>query len=211
MSGNGWTRRQILAQSLPAFLGSAGIARLALSSQDDESFPPVRKITSGPRHHWFGYYDKLQFDPASRFVLGMQVDFEHRSPRANDTIKIGMVDLKNGDRWIDLGESTAWCWQQGCMLQWRPGSATEVLWNDRQDGRFVCHILNVETKRRRTIPHAIYSVSPDGRSAVTLDFRRVNDVRPGYGYAGLRDPFADQWHQPTRGCFPSTSIRANRN
>ncbi len=29
-------------------------------------FPPTRAITRGPRKHWFGYYDKLQFDPTSR-------------------------------------------------------------------------------------------------------------------------------------------------
>lgn len=52
----------------------------------------IRQITRGPKHHWFGYYDKLQFDPSSRFVLGMQVDFEHRSPKADDQIEIGMVD-----------------------------------------------------------------------------------------------------------------------
>jgi len=46
------------------------------------TFPPHRYITSGPRHHWFGYYDKLQFDPTGRYVLGMQVPFEHRSPTA---------------------------------------------------------------------------------------------------------------------------------
>jgi hypothetical protein len=28
--------------------------------------------------------------------------------------------------------------------------------------------------------------------AVTADFRRINDVRPGYGYAGLADPYADE-------------------
>ena len=86
---------------------------------------PIRTITHGPRHHWFGYYDKLQFDPSGRYVLGMEVDFEHRSPTADDAIKIGMVDLEDGDRWIELGESKAWCWQQGCMLQWLPGSKTE--------------------------------------------------------------------------------------
>ena len=63
------------------------------SAAESDAFPPVRRITRGPRHHWFGYYDKLQFDPSVRYVLGMQVDFEHRSPTADDVIKIGMVDL----------------------------------------------------------------------------------------------------------------------
>jgi hypothetical protein len=177
-----------------------GGARL-LSAADSNAFPPVRRITRGPRHHWFGYYDKLQFDPTVRYVLGMQVDFEHRSPTADDIIKIGMVDLGDNDRWIELGQSRAWCWQQGCMLQWRPGSATEVLWNDRDGGHFVCHILDIATGKRHTIGHPVYSVSPDGKSAVTADFRRIQDVRPGYGYPGLPDPHVDDLAPADTGVF----------
>ena len=43
-----------------------------------------------------------------------------------------------------------------------------------------------------TIPHPIYAVSPDGRWAVAPDFRRLGDMRPGYGYNGIPDPYADQ-------------------
>ncbi len=152
-------------------------------------FPPTRPITRGPKFHWFGYYDKLQFDPSGRYALGMEVDFEHRSPRPEDVIKIGLVDLAEGDRWIDLDETRAWCWQQGCMLQWRSGSESEILWNDRQVDHFVCHILDVKTGRKRTLPQAIYTLSPDGRTAIGTDFRRINHMRPGYGYAGLPDPY----------------------
>jgi len=63
----------------------------------------------------------------------MEVDFEHRLPKSNEAVKIGMVDLADGDKWIELGESRAWCWQQGGMLQWRPASDREVVWNDRKD------------------------------------------------------------------------------
>ena len=160
-----------------------------------------RVITRGPRHHWFGYYDKLQFDPTGRYVLGMQVEFEHRSPRADDVIRVGMVDLQSGDKWIDLGESRAWCWQQGCMLQWVPGSGSEIIWNDRVRGRFVSHILDVETRHKRTLPHPVYAISPDGSSAVTVDFRRIADVRPGYGYNGLRDPYTDNLAPAESGVF----------
>ena len=148
---------------------------------------PIRAITRGPKYHWFGYYDKLQFDPTGRYVLGMEVDFEHRSPRPEDGISIGMIDLEDGDRWTELTTTHAWCWQQGCMLQWLPGSGTEIIWNDRVDGRFVCHILEPSTGKKRTLPFPIYTVSPDGRTGFATDFGRVNDVRPGYGYAGIPD------------------------
>ena len=166
-----------------------------------EGLPPIRAITRGPKFHWFSYYDKLQFDPAGRYVLGMEVDFEHRSPKADDVIKIGMVDLKDNDRWTELGQSSAWCWQQGCMLQWRPGSKDEIVWNDRQDDRFVSHILNVHSGRKRTLPYPIYTVSPDGRTAVAPDFRRIQDMRPGYGYAGLLDPYKDAAAPKDSGIF----------
>ena len=158
----------------------------------EASNAPVRVITRGPKHHWFGYYDKFQFDPTDRYVLGMEVDFEHRSPRADDEIRIGMVDLQDHDRWTDLGATTAWCWQQGCMLQWLPGSEHEVIWNDREDGQYVCRILDIKSGKKRTVGHPIYSVSADGRTAVAPDFRRINDVRPGYGYVGFADPVSDE-------------------
>jgi hypothetical protein len=192
------TRREILKAGA-AVLAAAAMPRLARGQ--DEKLPPVRTITQGPKHHWFGYYDKLQFDPGCRYVLGMEVDFEHRSPEPDDLIKVGMVDLADHDKWLPLGESRAWCWQQGCMLQWRPGSKTEILFNDRQGDQFVCHVLDVASGKRRTIPHPIYAVSPDGKTAVAPDFRRLNDVRPGYGYAGPADPHRDELAPKSSGVF----------
>ncbi len=161
-----------------------------LRSKEGE-LPPVRAITRGPKYHWFGYYDKFQFDPTDRYVLCMEVDFEHRSPRPDDVIKIGMIDLKDGNRWTELGTSSAWCWQQGCMLQWRPGSDREVLWNDRDGDRYVCRVLDVRSGKRRTLPHPIHHVSPDGRWALVTDVARVGEMRPGYGYVGIPDPNRD--------------------
>lgn len=172
-----------------AVAGWPGTHRLALAA-DKKEFP-TRVITHGPKHHWFGYYDKWEFDPTNRYVLGMEVDFEHRSPRPDDVIKIGMVDLQDGDEWIELGKSTAWGWQQGCMLQWVPGTESTIIWNDRENGQYVGRLLDVQTGEKRTIPSPVYTVSADGKTAVTADFRRINDVRPGYGYVGFADPHAD--------------------
>lgn len=147
-------------------------------------------ITREPGFHWFGYYDKWQFDPTDRFVLAMRVDFEHRLYTGDDVIKIGMVDLAGNNRWTDLGESRAWSWQQGCMLQWRPGYEHEVLWNDRDGDRFVCRVLDVQTGQSRTLPRAVGTVSPCGRFALCEDYSRIWNFRPGYAYAGIPDPYA---------------------
>lgn len=170
-------------------LSIGGVAAIhATGLRANEALPPVRAITRGPKFHWFGYYDKFQFDVSNRYVLGMQVDFEHRSPRPGDEIRIGMVDLQDGDRWHDLGASKAWCWQQGSMLQWIPNRPHEVIWNDRERSGFVSHVLNVKTGKRRTLPMPVYALSPDGKWAINPDFARLNDTRPGYGYAGIPDP-----------------------
>jgi hypothetical protein len=148
---------------------------------------PIEQITKGPGYHWFGYYDKLQSDPSGRRLLGMEVGFEHRLPTADDTIEVGLIDRDDGNRWIELGSSKSWCWQQGCMLQWIPRSSNTVIWNDREGDKFVCRKLNVDTGQSVTIPHAIYTLSPDGRYGFATDFRRINDMRPCCGYAGLPD------------------------
>lgn len=184
------SRRQFLT-TFAAVFGTAA-SGLRVSGQEPAKFPPTRQITRGPGFHWFGYYDKLQFSPDNRFVLSNKVGFEHRSPTADDVIEVGMVDLQEKDQWIPLGTTRAWNWQQGCMLQWIPGTKSKIIWNDREQDRFVSHILDVNTGDKRTIPSPIYSLSPNGKEAVSCDFSRVADCRPGYGYAGLRDRFFNE-------------------
>ena len=43
-------------------------------------------------------------------------------------------------------------------------------------------ILTLATMEEKVIPAAVYSVSADGKFALTLDFSRLYNLRPGYGY-----------------------------
>jgi hypothetical protein len=195
-SGLPTSRRQFLrtasAAAATATLACQGKLTAADSVGPLETFVPYRQITHGPLHHWFGYYDKRQFDATNTLVLSNQVDFEGRSPRPSEQIKVGYVDLANGDSWHPIGTSSAWGWQQGCMLQWIGGQGRRILWNDREGDRFVGRIVDLDSDQRETLPLPIYTLSPDGRYGFTADFRRINNLRPGYGYAGLADPWVDQ-------------------
>jgi hypothetical protein len=153
-----------------------------------ETLVPTRAITRGPQNHWFGYYDKREFDPSGKLVLSNQVDFEGRAPTGDDSIRVGYVDTGDNDTWHPIGTSGAWGWQQGCMLQWVGDSGNRILWNDRQGDSFVCRIYSKSDGSTRTLPRPIYTISADGSFGLAVDFRRIDNLRPGYGYDGLADP-----------------------
>ena len=162
---------------------------------------PMQALTSGEHAHWFGYYDKFQFDPGDRYVLGMAVPFEDRAPTAEDALVLGMIDREKDNAWIPFAESTAWCWQQGCMLQWLPGSDSEVIYNIREDAQYKAVIQDVFTGEKRILPKAVYTVAADGKGAVGLNFARVGETRPGYGYNGIADSGAATLHPDKDGIY----------
>lgn len=153
-----------------------------------EAFVPTRAITKGPANHWFGYYDKREFDPSGRLVLANQTAFEGRAPTGEDSIKVGYVDTADSDRWHEIGTSHAWGWQQGCMLQWLGDQGDQIIWNDREGDSFVCRIFTKSDRSVRTLSRPLYTVSSDGTFGLSVDFRRIDNLRPGYGYDGLSDP-----------------------
>ncbi len=190
-----FSRRQFhrtLGMACTAGLAAGAVEQFAMADETGmgplETFVPTRAITRGPHHHWFGYYDKREFDPSGRLVLANQTSFEGRPPTGNDSIGVGYVDTQNADQWHQLGTSRAWGWQQGCMLQWVGDRGDQVMWNDRQDDRFVCRIYSLSKRTLRTLPRPIYTLSPDGKFGLSVDFRRIDNLRPGYGYDGLADP-----------------------
>jgi hypothetical protein len=166
-----------------------------LVDRDDFAYAKVERISDpgtkeNPAYTGFWFYDEFQFDETDRYMLGMTVHFTDRDVQANDVGEIGYVDLENSNEWTKIGETTAWNWQQGCRLQWRPNS-DEIVWNDHSDDKshFVCRVYNFKTKEYRTLPKMIYDISSDGKYALLHDFSRMKHA--GTSYAGVPDPYED--------------------
>jgi Tol biopolymer transport system component len=155
---------------------------------------PVHQVTSGPRHHFFGYYEKSPWNAAGNLLLAHEADFNDRPPCATDSITVGMVHLDDNNRFIALGESQAWNWQQGTMLQWHPTKPDQLLHNDRRNGRFLGVLRDTEGQELTTYEQPIYAITPDGEYGYSLNFARLYTHRPGYGYAGGTDPWANETH-----------------
>ncbi len=155
-----------------------------------ELVTPVKPqaMTRPPGHHFFGYYNLTPWDSTGRYLLALESDFDGRPPAANNVARIGLIDTHQGNAWRTLANTRAWNWQQACMLQWLPSAPDRwIIYNDRIDGKAVAVLRDVFSGESRTLPLPVYAVSHDGRTALTLNFARLHRVRPGYGYAGLKD------------------------
>lgn len=182
----------LTASSVTTAVTTAALTVGPTAAQPETIRLPARAVTQGPKHHWFGYYDKCPWDQSGRYLLAMENEFCHRQPTAEDAITVGMVDLKDKNRFIPLDTTRSWCWQQGTMLQWL-GSAPdrEVIYNSHADGRPIAIIRDVHSGKTRPLPRPIYAISHDGTQAVTLDFARLHRLRPGYGYASAPESYTD--------------------
>lgn len=162
---------------------------------------PVKRLTSGPKHHFFGYFDKFPYDRQGRYLLTHEVDFTARQPEPGEKAGICLIDLHDNNKLTRVAESDAWCWQQGGMLQWLNDDDSKIIYNDREDNRFVARILNLKTGNIQTLCRPVYCLSPDGGLALSLNFSRLDRERPGYGYPGGNDPNAGVPHPADEGIW----------
>lgn len=151
----------------------------------------VRISPNDPSHeYFFGYYDKSPWDVSDRYMLCMRAKdtWSDVSPKEKADIILIDTSLPEDDkkRVRKIAETSSWNVQQSCMLQWLgPDFSSRILFNDYRDGKYVAVIKEIESGAERIIPAPVYSVSADGKIALTLDFSRLYNLRPGYGYYNI--------------------------
>lgn len=153
----------------------------------------IRISPDDPQHeYFFGYYDKSPWDMSDRYMLCMKANDTWSDVSPREKADILLIDTSkpdtDKDRVRKIAETKAWNVQQACMLQWLgPDFSSKILYNDYREGKYVSVILTLETMEEKVIPAAVYSVSADGKFALTLDFSRLYELRPGYGYYNVTE------------------------
>lgn len=136
--------------------------------------------------YFFGYYDKSPWSGDGRYMLCMRAKDTWSDPDPNSTADILLLDTTNNYVPKKIATTHTWNVQQGCMAQWLgPDFNDRIIYNDLRDGRYCSVILNIKTSEERIIDLPVYTVSQDGKTALTLDFSRLHNLRKGYGYAAL--------------------------
>jgi hypothetical protein len=134
-------------------------------------------------------------------LLAHEADFNDRAPGPDDRVRIGIVHLAD-DRFEPIADSLAWNWQQGAMLAWHPADPDHLLvHNDRRDGVLLGVVRDTLGREQRVYERPLYALSPDGAAGWSLNFARLATHRPGYGYAGVADPWGGVAHPSDDGVY----------
>ncbi|MCK4624728.1 MAG: hypothetical protein KAV00_05405 [Phycisphaerae bacterium] len=157
-----------------------------------ESKVPITALTEGPKNHFFGDYGRSPWCPRDRRVLVLRTDLYDRAPGPEDVAEVGYIDMDNPGSFTLVNTTFAWNWQRGSMQCWVvKGRSEYIIHNSRIDGRFVGTMVDLDDGSKTHLPLPVFSVDSKGRYALSLNFARLHELRPGYGFAGVDDEYHD--------------------
>jgi hypothetical protein len=148
------------------------------------------RVSRNGRHHFFGYYNKSNWDPSGKLLLAHEVPWRDQYLTPDLTAKVGFFDVAQGDGVFHaVGETRTWNWQMGSQLQWLGGSGgRKIIFNVRTDDAnarypyFGSEIRDIATGESRILPMPIYVAAPDGGWALSVDYRRLYVTHETIGY-----------------------------
>jgi hypothetical protein len=152
---------------------------------------PVRRVGSGGKHHFFGYYNKTNWHRSGRYLLANEVPMMDADLEPGLSAAVGFFDLQDEAMpFRAVGATQAWNWQMGCQLQWLQGlSGRQLVYNVRTPDRssvypgFGAVICNAETGEKRTLPLPVYVVAPNSRYALCVNYSRLYLTHKTIGYS----------------------------
>ena len=157
---------------------------------------PVQRVGAGDQHHFFGYYNKTNWDRSGRYLLAQQVPFMDARLTPQLAAGIGYFDLQEGHRFHRVGATRAWNWQMGSQLQWLDAAdGLKLIHNERRDDQtgqypgFGSVIVDAHGGGRRALPLPVYVVAPDSTYALCVDYRRLYVTHETIGYSEDGGPF----------------------
>ncbi len=153
----------------------------------------IRVSPNDGAEYFFGYYDKSPWSGDGRYMLCMRATDTWSEPDPVSTADILLLDTLDNYKLKKIATTHTWNVQQGCMAQWLgPDFNDHIIYNDIRDNKYCSVILNINAGVERIIPMPVYTVSQDGKTALSLDFSRLHNLRKGYGYAAIPEVTAGQ-------------------
>ncbi|MHC4329859.1 MAG: hypothetical protein ACYSWW_17220 [Planctomycetota bacterium] len=159
----------------------------------------VEQLTSGTKHHFFGYIGQCQTIPwnaSGRYVLGLEIDRIDRLPTPEEFATVILVDTHHDNKII--------------RLEWNPlKPETQFFFNDRniKTGKVFTVLYDIEKKKRireykfDDTPVGNGGVAADGSAFLAINYGRLARLRLVTGYPKALDWSRDEIAPENDGIF----------
>ncbi|MFB4213369.1 TolB family protein [Shouchella sp. JSM 1781072] len=132
------------------------------------------KVSESTKEYFFGYYDKTPWSPDMKSAI-------YQEKLDNGLLEIVLYDINNGK--FSIGKTKTWNHQQGSMAQFLPNSKGNiVIFNSIKDDKLVANITNLDEKTDEIYPYPVQTVHPDGKEYLSINYKRLQLIKPEYGY-----------------------------
>lgn len=142
---------------------------------------------------FFGYYDHSPISKDGCLCLAVKIDSSKvtifsQNSSLEKSAEVGYFDLHDIDSGFHkIDETLSWCWQQGARLRWFPGKDKEIIYNTINERKYCSVVKKITGELVRYHDLPIYDLNSDGSKALSLNFSRLQRLRPGYGYSNFSD------------------------
>ncbi|MEX0320557.1 MAG: hypothetical protein AB3N63_00210 [Puniceicoccaceae bacterium] len=133
----------------------------------------IEQVTSGEKHHFFGYIGQshtIPWNESGQYILGLEIEHIDRMPKPEEAATIILVDTHDNNRIIPVDRTHAWNPQQGTMFYWNPlAPETQFFFNDRDIETGHVFVVLYDIKKRKRIREYRYQDTPIGNGGVAAD------------------------------------------
>ena len=142
-----------------------------------------KEFSKSNENIFFGYHDLNPFSENNECLLACKTKQKIKSI-IDSKLEVGFFNLnENNKQFYKLGSTSTWCWQQGCRLQWFNNYKNSIIFNTKENTKLVSKVVDIYSKKLlKTFDMPIYSQTINNEYFVSLDFYRLEKLRPGYGY-----------------------------
>lgn len=133
--------------------------------------------------YFFGYYDKTPWSPDMGKMLLHQ--------DGNQELQVILLDTDKSTR-TSLGTTASWNWQQGAMTQWVIiDNSSCIVHNTIKENVLGMKIIRPGWKHYQFIPWPLQALNPKKPEALSINYKRLQQLRECYGYAPCVSNFSE--------------------
>lgn len=153
----------------------------------------VQSVVHGPKiltsgaSHFVGFHDLTPWNEHTDELVCLRTDVaEDHVPLEGEAAEVIVVDNRSGE-YQTVAATYAWNWQKAARQRFLPALGQRIVaFNSANEDRLICRIVDLSLPPRdrelAQLPAPIYDFADGHGFGLTLDFIKLTDCQPGYGY-----------------------------